>query len=158
LGRIENTLRGYSMNHVQPLGNLAEDSIGTVHDGGRAESDVEAAGCGSGVLVVVSADGTLLVVQLLVDLWLEPVADAAEAWIARPGRAASLDQFDLAARVGVRLVVDGPLEDQAVEIADLCQGDEIADVVGGRVGEEGHLDWPHLSGHGRAVGQPLAVG
>src|SRR5262249_13632586 len=49
-------------------------------------------------------------------------------------------------------------EDQAVVVADLAQGEEVADVVGGEVGEQGDLDVPLVGVQGDTVAELLAVG
>src|SRR5262249_47435073 len=67
----------YLSRHVKALRDLAEDGPVAVHPRGLAEGNVELAGGGFHLLGVPGADGPLLVNDLVAQLRLEPVADAA---------------------------------------------------------------------------------
>jgi len=85
-------------SHVQALSHFAENGIAAVHPRRLAERDVELARRGIGLGAVPGADRALAmdhfgVLLRIVQLWFEPVADAAVTGLAGAERTARFQRF-----------------------------------------------------------------
>src|SRR5262249_7797733 len=95
----------YFTHHLPALHHFSEGREVPVEERRLVQGDVERAAGGGGVEAVNGADGPLVVRQpgvvLVVELRVEPVADAAVAELAGPQRAAGLDRVEPGAGGGV---------------------------------------------------------
>src|SRR6266851_4736483 len=122
-------LQMYFTRDLQPLHHFSEDRVVAVEERGFREVNIELAGRAARLGAVASANGPLFVRDLVVELRLQPVTDAAVTEVAGTQRATRLDLVEIEGRVGGFLVNDA-VEAKAVVVAGPCQGNEIADVVG----------------------------